>query len=66
MTSGELKKNPRYPDVPAVRSARPKSGNGEFRVLKGPLYNLIGNEDALAFLNNPELYAPILEILLKD
>ncbi len=66
MTSGELRKNPRYPDLPPVRSARPKSGNGEFRVLKGPLYNLIGNEAALAFLNNPEQYGPILEILLKD
>jgi len=66
MCDGVLKKNPRYPDLPRVRSARPKSGTGDYRVLKGPLYGLIGNAEALAFLNNPESYAPILEILLKD
>jgi len=63
--SGELRKNPRYPSVPSVRSARPKSGNGDHRIFRGPLYSLIGNAEALAFLNKPEDYTAILEILLK-
>lgn len=66
MTTGELRKNPRYPSVPPVRSARPKSGNGNHRVIKRPLYSLIGNAGALAFLNNPEQSAAILGVLLKD
>jgi len=65
LCSGELRKNPRYPTVPPVRSARPKSGNADHRIFRGPLYNLIGNVDALAFLNKPEDYTPILDMLLK-
>ncbi|MDD4136542.1 MAG: glucose-6-phosphate isomerase family protein [Methanoregula sp.] len=65
LCSGELRKNPRYPTVPPVRSARPKSGNAVHRIFRGPLYNLIGNVDALAFLNKPEDYTPILDMLLK-
>ena len=66
LCNGEIKKNPRYPRVPPVRSVRPKSGHGGHRIVQGPLYSLIGNAEALAFLNNPERYATILEILLKD
>ncbi len=66
LCSGELRKNPRYSDIPPVRSVRPKSGNGVHRVLRAPLYSLIGNAEALAFLNNPERYSAILDILLKD
>jgi glucose-6-phosphate isomerase len=66
MCSGELKKNPRYSNIPPVRSARPNSGNGDHRIFRGPLYGLIGNAEALAFLNKPEDYTAILDILLKD
>ena len=65
LCSGELRKNLRYPVVPPVRSVRPKSGYEEHRILRGPLYNLIGNAKALAFLNEPENYTAILDILLK-
>jgi glucose-6-phosphate isomerase, archaeal len=64
--NGEIRKNPRYPRVPPVRSVNPKSGQGEHRIIAGPLYSLLGNEDALSFLNYPERYITLLEILLKD
>jgi glucose-6-phosphate isomerase len=66
LCSGEFRKNPRYPGVPPVRSVKPKSGHGDHRIFHGPLYSLIGNAEALAFLNKPEDYAAILDILLKD
>jgi glucose-6-phosphate isomerase len=66
LCSGELVKNPRYPRVPPVRPAKAKSGHGDHRIPKGSLYSLIGNAEALAFLNHPERYAAILDILLKD
>jgi glucose-6-phosphate isomerase, archaeal len=65
LCSGELRKNPRYPDVAPVRSVRPKSGHEDHRILRGPLYSLIGNAKALAFLNEPENYTAIMDILLK-
>jgi len=65
LCSGDLEKNPQYPDLPPVRHLRPNSGHGARRIIRGPLYNLIGNEDALAFLNRPEKYAAIFEVLLK-
>jgi len=65
LCSGDLEKNPQYPDLPPVRHLRPNSGHGARRIVRGPLYNLIGNEDALAFLNRPEKYAAIFEVLLK-
>lgn len=65
-SGGEIRKNPRYPRVPPVRTVSPRSGHGSHRIVQGPLYNIIGNAEALAFLNNPERYAAILEILLKD
>jgi len=40
---------------------------GEIHPLcRGPLYKLIGNEDALSFLNFPEKYLPVFSVLLKD
>ena len=66
LCTGELRKNPWYPAMPRVRSGRSKSGHGNHRIFQGPLYSLIGNAEALAFLNNPEHYSAILEILLKD
>ena len=65
LCSGELRKNARYPNVPPVRSVRPKSGHENHRILRGPLYGLIGNAQALAFLNEPENYTAIMDILLK-
>jgi glucose-6-phosphate isomerase len=65
MADGTLKKNPRYGTVPPARHARPASGRGSHRSCKGPIYDLIGDEDALAFLNFPEQYAPALSVLLK-
>ena len=66
MCSGSLKKNPHYPLVPPVRHLTAGSGRGELRVIEGPLYSLVGNRDALAFLNNPEDYRTALLALLKD
>jgi len=66
LSSGEMVKNPHYPDVPPVRWIGPKSGYGSHRIPRGPLYSLVGNDGALAFLNSPEQYAAILGILLKD
>ncbi|MFA6332900.1 MAG: glucose-6-phosphate isomerase family protein [Methanoregula sp.] len=66
LSSGEFRKNPRYPAVPPVRSVRARSGHESHRFSRGPLYSLIGNAEALAFLNTPEDYAAILDILLKD
>ncbi|HEX3001731.1 MAG TPA: glucose-6-phosphate isomerase family protein [Methanoregula sp.] len=66
LCSGEIRKNPRYPRVPPIRMVKPRSGHGDHRIVRGPLYGLIGNAEALAFLNSPERYAAILDILLKD
>ncbi len=65
LSSGTVERNPRYPDLPAVRYISSKSGHGTRRIVKGPLYNLVGNADALAFLNQPEKYTAIFEVLLK-
>jgi glucose-6-phosphate isomerase len=65
MIGGELKKNPQYPKVPPARWLDAASGRGKHRFWKGPIYTLIGNEDALAFLNHPEEYSGILSVLLK-
>ena len=65
MTDGELRKNPYYKRVPPVRNLDAASGRGKHRFCKGPIYTLIGNEDALAFLNHPEQYSGILSVLLK-
>jgi glucose-6-phosphate isomerase len=66
MTSGMLQKNPHYPATPPVRYLGASCGRGIHRFCKGPLYSLIGNENALAFLNVPERYSAIFAVLLKD
>jgi glucose-6-phosphate isomerase, archaeal len=65
-SSGELQRNPRYPSLPPLRKLRPKSGYRDHRFSKGPLYSLIGDADALAFLNEPEKYLAVFSVLLKD
>lgn len=66
LTSGDLKRNPHYADVPTVRHVRPKSGRGDHRIVRGAIYNLIGNAEAVDFLNHPEKYADVFRVLLKD
>jgi glucose-6-phosphate isomerase len=66
LTTGELRKNPHYPQVPEVRLIGSRAGRGDHRVCRGPLYDLIGNERVLEFLNFPEKYLPLFEVLLKD
>ncbi len=64
LCSGILQKNPHYPSVPPVRHLTAGSGRGKQRIVEGPLYSIIGNKDALAFLNNPEDYRTVLAALL--
>ena len=66
MSDGDLMKNPHYPAMPPVRRIDARSGRGTHRLLTGPLYSLLGNKDALAFLNHPEDYRAIFAVLLKD
>jgi glucose-6-phosphate isomerase len=66
MCTGEFVKNPSYPGVPPVRMLGASCKRDTHRICKGPLYNLIGNEEALAFLNFPEEYQTVFEVLLKD
>jgi glucose-6-phosphate isomerase len=65
MTDGTAVRNPHYPHVPALRRISAASGHGAHRFCKVPLYNLIGNDDALVFLNHPERFMPALSVLLK-
>ncbi|MCX6682631.1 MAG: glucose-6-phosphate isomerase [Methanoregula sp.] len=66
MKGGALKKNPHYQHTPPIRYIGPTCGRGTHRFCKGPIYDMVGNEDACAFLNYPERYAAVLEVLLKD
>jgi glucose-6-phosphate isomerase len=65
-TNGDLKKNGHYPELPPVRHIRSKSGRGDHRVVRGPIYSLIGDAEAVKFLNHPEEYAEVFRVLLKD
>ena len=65
MNTGTFKKNPHYPTIPPVRRMGATCGKGTHRFCHGPLYNLIGNEDALLFLNHPEDYRTIFAVMLK-
>jgi glucose-6-phosphate isomerase len=65
-SNGGLRKNTHYNNPPAVRHIGSKSGWGSLRIVQGPIYDLIGNADAVDFLNRPELYAAIFSVLLKD
>lgn len=66
MSDGRMQKNPRYPYLPPIRYIGSTCGNGVHPLCRGPLYNLIGNDDALSFLNNPEKFLPVFSVLLKD
>ena len=66
MTNGDLRKNPHYPAVPAVRHIRQRSVLDTGRIIRGSLYSRIGNKEALLFLNHPEDYAAVFTALLKD
>jgi len=66
MSDGSLRKNPHYPSLPPVRWMGARCGKGTHRFCEGPLYSLIGNDAALAFLNHPERYRAIFSVLLKD
>lgn len=65
MAGGTLVKNPHYPEVPAVRLLRAAGGQRAVRGCRSPIYDLIGDDDALAFLNRPELMAADLSRLLE-
>lgn len=66
MCSGKMQKNSRYQILPPVRYINTRCGNEMHPLLKGPLYNLIGNEAALSFLNFPEKFLKFFSLLLKD
>ena len=65
MGSGKMYKNSHYPVCPPMRHIGAGCGMGTHRICKAPLYNLIGNEDALAFLNFPEKFLTVFSVLLK-
>ncbi|HNX18161.1 MAG TPA: glucose-6-phosphate isomerase family protein [Methanoregula sp.] len=67
MTDGRIIKNPHYPYVPSVRKITCQKGQGSSgRACTGPIYSLIGDNEALAFLNEPEKYPDVFTGLLKD
>jgi glucose-6-phosphate isomerase len=66
MSDGNLQKNIRYPDLPPVRFIGATCRSEIHPLCRGPLYNLIGNEDALSFLNYPEKFLTVFSVLLKD
>ena len=63
-TSG-LVRNTAYPEAPPIRFLGASCRADTHPVCKGPLYDLIGNEDALAFLNFPEQFLTVFEVMLK-
>ncbi len=65
LSDGSLVRNPSYENAPPVRRLEASCRRGTQRICKGPLYHLIGNSEALAFLNFPEEYQPVFESLLK-
>jgi glucose-6-phosphate isomerase len=66
LSTGEIVKNQAYPPLPPVRKLGANCMQRTHRICKVPLYDLIGNEDSLAFLNAPEQYPSLFEGLLKD
>jgi glucose-6-phosphate isomerase len=66
MSDGKLQKNFRYPFLSPVRYIGATCRNETHTLCRGPLYNLIGNEDALSFLNYPEKFLTVFSVLLKD
>jgi glucose-6-phosphate isomerase len=66
MCSGKVQKNSYYLSIPPVRYLGATCANGMHHLCKGPLYDLIGNETALSFLNEPEKFLTVFSVLLKD
>ena len=66
MSDGRVIKNPHYPAVPPLRRTGATCRVGTQRFCHGPIYDLIGNEEALAFLNRPEDYRSVFTVLIKD
>jgi glucose-6-phosphate isomerase len=66
MGSGKIQKNSSYASVPPVRYIGATCASGIHHLCKGPLYDLIGNESALSFLNEPEKFLTVFSVLLKD
>ena len=66
MSNESLRKNPHYPKIPEVRYPGTHWRAAMHRFCNGPLYNLIGNEEMLTFLNYPEKYHQIFAELLED
>jgi len=57
MSDGRIIKNPHYPDVPVLRKIAIRKGPAPASgSIKSPIYTLVGNSEALAFLNEPEKY----------
>ena len=66
MRDGRIIKNRHYPAMPPVRRYTVVRGEGAAgRISTGPIYALIGNRGALAFLNEPEKYPDVFTGLLK-
>jgi glucose-6-phosphate isomerase len=65
LSDGTLMRNPAYGAIPLVRRIGASCQRGTQRICKGPLYALIGNSDALAFLNVPEQFQPVFKAMLK-
>jgi glucose-6-phosphate isomerase len=65
LSDGAFAKNPAYENAPPVRRLEASCRRGTQRICKGPLYDLVGNEEALLFLNFPEQYRSVFEVLLK-
>jgi hypothetical protein len=62
MSDGRIIKNPHYPTVPPVRQCTAVRGQGTAgHPCTGPIYSLIGDAEALAFLNEPEKYPDIFK-----
>jgi glucose-6-phosphate isomerase len=66
MSEGKMEKNFRYLFLPRVRYIGAERVKDVFPPCRGELYNLIGNEDALSFLNQPEKFLRVFSALLKD
>ena len=66
MSNGRITGNRHYPDMPPVRKYAVVRGRGAAgRSCTGPIYVMIGDRDALAFLNEPEKYPAVFTGLLK-
>jgi glucose-6-phosphate isomerase len=66
MSSGLMQKNPYYPTLPPLRYLGATCASGMHHLCKAPVYDLIGNETALSFLNEPEKFLTVFSVLLKD